>query len=169
MSFKEWFLANGLLANRYSSCNSNCQWWDWEDFPIKRTGQEKGRSFKAQWSRRMLTETWVTEVYSLIKGNRGYSSRDSRGWDGWMASLTPWTWVWVGSGSWCRTGRPGVLQLMGSQRVGTTERLNRTELFWESKKSLFLPTRQHYTWNINISAICPFPFSPLPPSIEWWE
>ena len=39
------------------------------------------------------------------------------GWDGWMASLTQWTWVWVNSGSWWWTGRPGVLQLMGSQRV----------------------------------------------------
>ena len=40
------------------------------------------------------------------------------GWDGWMASLTLWTWVWVGSGSWWRTGKPGVLQSMGSQTVG---------------------------------------------------
>ena len=40
-----------------------------------------------------------------------------RGWDGWMASLTQWTWVWVSSGSWWWTGRPGVLQYMGSQRV----------------------------------------------------
>ena len=41
-----------------------------------------------------------------------------RGWDGWMASLTWWTWVWVISGSWWWTGRPGLLQSMGSQRVG---------------------------------------------------
>ena len=43
---------------------------------------------------------------------------DDRGWDGWMASLTQWTWVWVDSSSWWWTGRPGVLQSMGSQRVG---------------------------------------------------
>ena len=43
---------------------------------------------------------------------------DDRGWDGWMASLTRWTWVWVNSGSWWRTWRPGVLRFMGSQRVG---------------------------------------------------
>ena len=43
---------------------------------------------------------------------------DDRGWDSWMASLTQWIWVWVSSGSWWWTGRPGVLQLMGSQRVG---------------------------------------------------
>ena len=40
-----------------------------------------------------------------------------KGWDGWMASLTQWTWVWVNSGSWWWTGRPGMLQFMGLQRV----------------------------------------------------
>ena len=55
---------------------------------------------------------------------------DDRGWDGWMASLTRWMWVWVNSRSWWWTGRPGMLQFMGSQRVGyhwVTE-LNWTEL-----------------------------------------
>ena len=42
---------------------------------------------------------------------------DNRGWDGWTASLTQWTWVWVNSGSWWWIGRPGVLQSMRSQRV----------------------------------------------------
>ena len=42
---------------------------------------------------------------------------DDRGWDGWMVSLTQWTWVWVNSRSWWWIGRPGVLQSMGSQRV----------------------------------------------------
>ena len=55
---------------------------------------------------------------------------DDRGWDGWMASLTRWMWLWVNSGSWWWTGRPDVLRFMGSQRVGhdwVTE-LNWTEL-----------------------------------------
>ena len=43
---------------------------------------------------------------------------DDRGGDGWMASPTRWTWVWVNSGSWWWAGRPDVLQFMGSQRVG---------------------------------------------------
>ena len=43
---------------------------------------------------------------------------DHRGWDGWMASLTQWTWVWASSGRWWWTGKPGMLQSMGSQRVG---------------------------------------------------
>ena len=42
---------------------------------------------------------------------------DDRGWDGWMASPILWMWVWVNSRSWWWTGRPGVLQFMGSQRV----------------------------------------------------
>ena len=47
----------------------------------------------------------------------GRREGDDRRWDGWMASLTQWTWVWVDSGSWWWTGRPGVLCFMGSQRV----------------------------------------------------
>ena len=56
-----------------------------------------------------------TLMLGKIEGKR---RRDNRGWDRWMASLTQWTWVWVDSGSWWWTGRPGVLQFMGSQRVG---------------------------------------------------
>ena len=51
---------------------------------------------------------------SLMLGGEG----DDRGWDGWMALPTQWTWVWVNSGSWWWTGRPGVLQSMGLPRVG---------------------------------------------------
>ena len=43
---------------------------------------------------------------------------DDKGWEGWMASPTQWTRVWVDSGSWRWTGRPGVLRSMGLQRVG---------------------------------------------------
>ena len=52
---------------------------------------------------------------------------DDTGWDGWMASPTPWTWVWANSGRLWKTGRPGVLQSMGSQRV---RRDWATELNW---------------------------------------
>ena len=50
---------------------------------------------------------------TLMLGGEG----DGRGWDGWMASPTQWTWVWMNYGSWWWTGRPGVLQFMESQRV----------------------------------------------------
>ena len=59
---------------------------------------------------------------------RAGGERDGRGWDGWMASLTQWTWVWVNSGSWWWTGRPGMLQFMGRKELDMTERLNWTEL-----------------------------------------
>ena len=50
---------------------------------------------------------------------------DDRGWDGWMASPTWWTWVWASFGSWWWARKPGVLQSMGSQRVrDNTEWLN---------------------------------------------
>ena len=59
---------------------------------------------------------------------------DDRGWDGWMASLTRWAWVWVDSRSWWWTGRPGMLQFTGSQRVGHDWV---TELNWTKLKSSF--------------------------------
>ena len=62
-------------------------------------------------------KTWCWE--RLKAGGQG----DDRGWDGWMASPTQWTWVWVNSGSWWWTGRPGVLQSMGLERV-SHEKLN---------------------------------------------
>ena len=57
-----------------------------------------------------LKRPWYWE--SLKRGEG-----DDRGWDVWMTSLTRWTWVWVNSGSWWWTRKPGVLQFMGSQRV----------------------------------------------------
>ena len=60
---------------------------------------------------------------------------DDRGWNGWMASPTRWTWVWVNSSSWCWTGRPGVLSFMGSQRVGHDWA---TEMNWNELKCLLL-------------------------------
>ena len=64
---------------------------------------------------------------------------DDRGWDGWMASLTEWKWVWVNPGSWWWTGRPGMLQSMGSQRVGHNWA---TELNWRFCHSFFFLKRR---------------------------
>ena len=61
-------------------------------------------------------------------GGEGDNSR----WDGWMVSPTQWTWVWANSGRWWGTGRPRVLQPMGSQRVGpnlATEHYHQWQLF----------------------------------------
>ena len=73
------------------------------------------------WSFNTLT-TWYKELTHwkrpwcwerLKAGGEG----DDRGWDGWIVSQTWWTWVWESSRSWWWTGKPGVLQSMGSQRV----------------------------------------------------
>ena len=69
----------------------------------------------AHWKR-----PWFWE--RLKEGGEG----DYRRWDGWMAWPTQWTWVWVNSGSWWWTGRPGVLWFMGLQSQ-TTEQLNWTK------------------------------------------
>ena len=49
---------------------------------------------------------------------------DDRGWDGWMASLTQWTWVWASSGKWWRTGKAGISSPWGHKESDMTERLN---------------------------------------------
>ena len=74
---------------------------------------------------------WLThlKISRFWERMRVEGEGDDRGWDGWMASLTRWTWVWVNSGCWWWTGRPGMLRFMGSQRVGHNwaTKLNWTE------------------------------------------
>ena len=84
-----------------------------------------------------LKRPWCWE--GLKAGGKG----DDRGQDGWMASLTRWTWVWVDSGSWWWTGRPRVLQFMGSKESDTTERLNWTELSNSQSRYKFCQLSQH--------------------------
>ena len=76
--------------------------WGWNSSTLATSCEEM-----THWKR-----LWCWE--GLGAGGEG----DDQGWDGWMASLTRWTWVWVNSGSWQWTGRPGVLRSMRSQRVG---------------------------------------------------
>ena len=84
-----------------------------------------------RWNSSTLATSWeeLTHWKRLwcweVLGARGEG--DDRGWDGWMASPTRWTWVSVNSRSWWWTGRPGVLRFMGSQRVG---RDWATDLIW---------------------------------------
>ena len=63
---------------------------------------------------------------------RQEEKKDDWGWDSSMASLTQWTWVWENSGNWWWTGKPGMLQSMGSQRVGHDWA---TELNWKTNKA----------------------------------
>ena len=82
----------------------NIHWkdWCWNSSTLATWWEEP-----TQWKR-----LWCLE--RLRAGGEG----GDRGWDGWMASLIQWTWVWANSGRWWRTGKPGVLQFMRSQRVG---------------------------------------------------
>ena len=87
----------------------------------------------------LIGKDWCWE--GLGAGGEG----DDRGWDGWMASPTRWTWVWVNSGSWWWTGRPGVLWFMGSQ--------SRTQLSdWTELNSLNVCKRDATNTNHNF---CP--------------
>ena len=72
---------------------------------------------KFQYFGHLIWRTDSLEKTLMLGKTEGWRRGDDRGWDGWMASPTRWTWVWVSSGSWWWTGRPGVLQSMGLQRV----------------------------------------------------
>ena len=73
----------------------------------------------------------------MLGGIGGRRRRGQQRWDGWMASPTQWTWVWVKSGRWWWTGRPGVLGFMGSQRVGH----DWTELNLANKLKISIPIK----------------------------
>ena len=76
---------------------------------------------------------WKRLWYLEGLGTEG--EEDVRGWDGWMASLIRWMWVWVNSRSWWWTGRPGVLWFMGLQRVGHDWA---TDLIWSDLRTRVL-------------------------------
>ena len=82
-------------------------------------------------------------LYWCWEGLGARGKRDDRGWDGWMASLTRWTWVWVNSRSWWWTGRPGVLWFMGSRRVGYNWA---TELNWTEYLQMWLKASINKDW-----------------------
>ena len=96
--------------------------WSWNSSTLA-TSCEKLTHWKRLWC-------WE----GLGAGGKG----DNRGWDGWMASRTRWTRVWVNSRSWWWTGRPGVLRFMGSQRVGHDWA---TELNWTNAHSRMFASR----------------------------
>ena len=96
--------------------------WSWNSNTSATTGEEL-----TYWKR-----LWCWE--ELGAGGEG----DDRGWDGWMASLTRWMWVWVNSESWWWTGKPAVLWFMGLQIVGYDWV---TKLNWQQKSLNFKTTR----------------------------
>ena len=108
-------------SKRKSTLNIHWKYWCWSWSPNTLATWCKEPT---HWKR-----PWCLEKLRAREG-------DNRVWDGWMASLTQWTWVWASSGSWWWTGKPGMLQSMGSQRIGhdwMTE-MNWTELIKASGK-----------------------------------
>ena len=85
------------------SLETNIHWcWSWNSNALATWCEEP-----THWKRPWCWERLKTE-----------GEDDNNGRDGWMASLTQWSWIWANSRRWWRTGKPGVLQTMGSQRVG---------------------------------------------------
>ena len=80
--------------------------------------------------------SWLIGKDWCWEGLGAGGEEDDRGWDGWMASPTQWTWVWVNSGSWWWTGRPGVLRFMGSQRVGHNWATEQNWTEWDKIQSV---------------------------------
>ena len=138
----------------------NCGKDSWEslglqgDPPVHYKGLSPGCSLegmmlklKLQYFGHLMRRTDSLEKTLMLGGIGGRRRRQDRRWDGWMASLTRWIWVWVNSGSWWWTGRPGVLWFMGSQRVRQDWA---TELNWrlewishrQTKKSVFKQFRR---------------------------
>ena len=124
-----------------------------------------GRTWYWSWNSNILATSWEELTHwkrpwcweRLRAGGEG----DNKGWDGWMASPTQWTWVWVDLGSWWWTGRPGVLWFMGSKRVRHDWV---TELNWSleatsSKSVSSLVGRKPYHWCFLdfVTVFVPFP------------
>ena len=83
---------------------------------------------------------WPPDVKNWLTGEKSWCWKrlkaggegENRGWDGWMASPTQWTWVWANSGSWWRTGSPGVPESIVSLRMDMTEQLNNSNKYLTS-------------------------------------
>ena len=72
---------------------------------------------KLQYSGHLMWRTDSLEKTLMLERLSARQEGSDRGWDGWMASLTQWTWVWARSGRWWWTGRPGVLHSLGLQKI----------------------------------------------------
>ena len=102
LRIENWSNLKPLASERLYDADWKDWCWSWNSNTLATSCKEL-----SHWKR-----PWCWEW--LGAGGEG----DDRGWDGWMASPTQWTWVWVSSGSWWWTGRPGMLRFMGSQTVG---------------------------------------------------
>ena len=115
------------------------------------------------WSSSTLT-TWCEELTHLKRpwcweGLKVGGKGDDRGWDVWMASLTQWTWVWANSRRYWKTGKPDVLQFMGSQRVGRY-------LATEQDSCIFLHIEEHLNHYLEMAGfLCMISYLLM---FNWW-
>ena len=108
-----------ILKEISPGCSLKDWCWSWNSSPL------------VTWCEELTHLKWHWCCERLRAGGEG----DDRGQDGWMASPTQWTWVWVDSGSWWWIARPAVLWFMGSQRVGHDWM---TELNWKKKNHIII-------------------------------
>ena len=86
---------------------------------------------KLQYFDHLMRRTDSFEKTLMTGKIEGRGEGDERGWDGWMASPAWWIWIWASSRSWWCTEMPGVLQFMGSQRIGHDKLL-----YWTEQKGI---------------------------------
>ena len=123
------------------------------DYPLEGLMLKLILQYFGTWCKELthLKRPWCWE--RLKVGGEG----DDRGWDGWVASLTQRTWIWIDSWSWWWTRRPGVLWSMGSQRVGHdwASELNRTGItnaqFSYFSLCIFIIIKKESSWCLKAS------------------
>ena len=123
LDYKEsWVLRNWCFWTVVLEKTLGCSWTERRSNQSILKGISPGCSLEGLMLKLQYFATWCEELTHLKRPwfwerLRAGEEGDDRGWDGWMASRTQWTWVWVSSGSWWWTGKPGVLQSRGLQRV----------------------------------------------------
>ena len=93
-----------------------------------------------------MKRPWCWEILKVV------GEGDDRGRDCWVASLTQWTWVWVGSRSWWWTGKPGMLQPMRSQRVRHDWVTEINIIEWFTSSNNFLMNSSWFIVNNNMTS-----------------
>ena len=119
-----------IYSGRKSTLNIHCkdQCWRWSSNSL------------ATWCKE-LTHLKRPSCWEILRVGEG----DDRGWDGWMASLNQRTWIWVSSGNWQWTGKPGVLQSLGWQRVIHD---------WATELKVWIIYRTHFWWPSGKESTC---------------
>ena len=110
----------------------------WRTDSLEKTlmlGKIEGRRRRERKRMRWLDGISMDVSLNKLEGLEAGEEGDDRGWDGWMSSPTWWTWVWLNSRSWGWTGRPGMLQFMGSQTVGDDWTSELTDWLTENQRT----------------------------------